>query len=362
MSAASESGLARQATWIAGGAAALGIAAFATGLGHGEAPRTFAVLLANWLFFMGLSMGGVAFRALFQIFNARWTLPLTTLGGKQASFVPVGAVLLLVIIAGSGVAPWMPDPSGWLGLPALLTRQVALNGVLFVLAWVCFRPSPAAARAPSPAIAVFWFIAYCLVLSFWAFDFVLGADRVFEDTLIGPFVFSGAFISGLCVSTLLGIARRTIGEEQRRDAAKLVLAFAIFWAYLAASQYLTIWYGNLPEEIGYALRRSVDGWGALVLAAIGLVFIAPFFVLLYSPNRKSARLFSAALVSQLLGVWLTCQILVVPSVTAPGTTPITLRDLLIALGMLGAYALSVLPSLREPRTAGPAGATVPQHA
>ena len=120
----------------------------------------------------------------------------------------------------------------------------------------------------------------------------------------------------------------------------MVLALSIFWAYLFWSQYLTIWYGDLPQETIFALRRAEGGWRVVVLALIGMVFAVPFLMLLHPRGRRSPRVLGGVLVTQLVGLWLNCHLLVVPSLAAVGTPPLELRDALIALGMLGAFALS----------------------
>lgn len=333
--------LGRTAARVAAVAVALGVAAFATGLGGGSAPRTLAALVASWLFFAGAAAGAVAFRAFFRIVEARWAQPLGELGGAQAGFVPATALVLLAILACAVAAPWVAHASGWLGAPSLVVRQLVLNAVLLGLAWFYFRPRPGRREPPSRALAVAYCIVFAVVLSGWAFDFVVAPDPVWESTLIGPYLFMGAFVAGTGVVTLLGLARGALAEKERRDAGALVFALAMFWAYLFWSQFLTIWYANLPEEVGFALRRGIDGWSWVVLAVVGLVFVVPFVGLLHPAGRRSPRLFGAILIGQLAGLWLNSHLLVVPSLSPRGTAPLGLRDLLIALGMLGAFALSV---------------------
>jgi hypothetical protein len=346
-----EAGMGRRAAWAAAGAVALGTVAFATGLGAGGARRTLAALTASWLFFAGAAAGAVAFRAFFRIVEADWARPLGAIGGVQAAFVPAAAIVLLAILAGAVAVPWIPHATGWLAAPNLVVRELALNAVLLGLAYFWLRPRPGRQEPPSRPLAIAYCIVYAVVLSVWAFDFVLGPDPVWSSTLIGPYVFMGAFVAGTGTVTLLGLARGSLGERERRDAGALVLALAIFWAYLFWSQYLTIWYANLPDEIGFALRRSIDGWGWVVVAVIGLVFVLPFLGLLHPAGRRSPRVLGALLVAELVGLWLNCHLLVVPSLAPPGSAPVGLRDLLMALGMLGGFALSVAPAARRQRPA-----------
>lgn len=355
-------GLGRAAAWAAAAAVALGVAAVATGLGGGRAPRTLAALTASWLFFAGAAAGAVAFQALFRIVEARWARPLAELGGAQAAFVPVAALVLLAILGGLAAFPSAPA-GGWSAPGMLAARELLLNAALLGLAWFWFRPRPGRPGPPSRALAVAYVLVFAVALSGWALDFVVAPDPTWESTLVGSYVFVSAFVAGTGAVTLLALARGALAERERHDVATLVFALAMFWAYLFWSEFLTTWYANLPEEVGFALRRGVDGWDWVVLAVIGLVFAAPFLGLLVPAGRKSPRLLAALLAGQLVGLWLGCHLLVVPSLAPPGSSPLGPRDLLIALGMLGAFALSVgrslgrgAPASLAPASAPPSGA------
>ena len=336
--------LGRTATLVAFGAVVIGVIAFATGLGD-DGPRTYAALIASWLFFAGLAAGALAFRALFRLVDARWARAMTGLAGSQIGFAPVALIVVVVIAIGADFAPWRYADawSSWMSVAGLVIRELVLTAALFGCGYLM-------SKRTSGAFAVVYCIAFAIVLSMWAFDFVLGADATFESTLIGPYLFMGAFISGTAMVTLLALARGALDERARRDAGALLLALSIFWAYLFWSQYLTIWYGNIPEEVGFALRRAEQGWGAVVLAVIGLVFAVPFVLLLHPAGRRSSRLLGTVLALQLVGFWLDCQLLIVPSLTASDAPAFALRDVLIAIGLGGAFVVSVAPRVKAVST------------
>ncbi len=356
-----EAGIGRGPALAAVGAVAVGLVAIATGLGPGAAPRTTGALIASWLFFAGLAAGASAFRAFFRIVPARWARPLSAISARLVAFFPAAAVVLALVLASAVRTPWVADPSGWLATRALVAREVGATALLFLLAWLGARRGRS--DAPPRALAVAYCLAYAVVLSIWAFDFVLGPDPVWGSTLVGPYLFMAAFLAGTGTLVLLALLVGALGQRERRDAGALVFALGIFWAYLFWSQFLTMWYANLPDEIGFGLRRAVDGWGWVVLAVIGLVFVLPFVALLHPAGRRSPRFLGAILVAQLVGLWLDCHLLVVPSLTPRGSAPLAWRDVLVALGMLGAFVLSVGPAIgRELRTARPAAAPAPHGA
>jgi hypothetical protein len=341
-----EDALGRRLAWGALGAVAIGLVAFASGLFGGNSPRTFGALIASWLFFAGAAAGALAFRAFFRIVDARWARPLAGLGATHIGFAPVAFVVLAVILAGAGRAPWLHAEGTWLREPVLATREFLLYAVLFGFAYLKLRGGED--DRPAPRFAVIYCLLFAVVLSVWSFDFVLGPDASFQSTIIGPYVFTCAFMAGTGVVTLLALRRDELDEGQRRDVGAFMLALTIFWGYLFWSQYLPIWYGNLPEEVSFGMRRGVGG----VLAVVALVFVVPFLVLLLYPRgRGSPRVLRAMVVVQLIGLWLSSYMLVVPSLSPAGAPALGARDVLIALGMLGAFALSSARGLLRPAVA-----------
>ena len=77
-----------------------------------------------------------------------------------------------------------------------------------------------------------------------------------------------------------GRLERAITAEHYHDVGKMVFAFTVFWAYIAFSQYMLIWYGNIPEETIYFVHRAEHGWLAISLVLVFLRFVIPFLLLL----------------------------------------------------------------------------------
>jgi hypothetical protein len=104
-----------------------------------------------------------------------------------------------------------------------------------------------------------------------------------------------------------------IGSEPVHTLGTMVLAFCTFWAYIWVCQYLLIWYGNIPEEVTYYLRRSSAPWLPLFLASFAINWIIPFFVLLPRRAKRSLRVMTAVCILVLLGRWLDLYLMVMPS-------------------------------------------------
>jgi hypothetical protein len=338
--------LGRPRAALAGAACLVGISAFVTGVLEGHARGTYGTLIGSWLFFAGGALGAATFAALFRIISACWAPGPASMAHAALGFAPVALALLIVVLAGAGSAPWVAESRGWLATPVLVARELVLGALLLGAAWLWFGPRSGPA---SLAQAVTFLIAFSVVLSVWAFDFVLGPDPVFGSTIIGPWVFVSAFLAGADLVILLALARDELSASTRRDAASFLLAVTVFWAYLFAAQALTIWYGNLPDETEFLLRRLQGGWGWAGLVMLVLVFGAPFAALLHPAGRSSTRVLGALLGGQLVGLWVEFQVLVVPSLTSSDELlPIHPRAVLVALGMLGAFVLCLAAAASTP--------------
>jgi len=334
-------------------AVAAGIVAFAWGTLGGNAPRTFGALIASWLFFAGAAMGALAFTAVLELSGARWAARLSAPASALTGFVPLAMVLLILIVAGlASWAPWFdrvsPGQAFWLGVPFFAARELLGSVALFGFAYLGMRRGGGAvpeAREPrSSRTLVAFCLLFAVVLSCWAFDFILGPDPEWSSTLIGPHLFVGAAASGASMITLLGLASGRLEHKLRRDLGALVLTMSVLWGYLFWSQFLPIWYGNLPSEIAFVLRRMTGAWRFEAALVVLLSFVVPFVLLLGSRGKASARALAVATVAQLLGVWLERHLLVLPSLGLAGAGPFDLCGALVALGTLGAFVLTTARS------------------
>ena len=196
----------------------------------------------------------------------------------------------------------------------------------------------------APALVIVW----AAVMSFTVYDWAMTLMPHWFSTLFGGWYFMGSFLCGVTGTALLTVylrrrdpeVRRAVGPQQLHDLGKLSFAFTAFWAYLFFSQYIVIWYGKLPWEQSWIIRRSGEVWGGLSLLTIVLVFFIPFAGLMgRAPKRTPAILGTFATIS-LFGSWLERYNLVVPSMNPQGPAWVIWQPL-VALMFLGAFLLSV---------------------
>jgi hypothetical protein len=363
----------------------IGVAAFIGGIAI-DATRAWTALLVNFLFWSGLGHAGVAFSAIFCLTSARWARPLKRVAEATVAFLPVSAVMLVILLAGASAwMPWVHEPSAarrvWLNVPFLIVRQslgfllLAATSVAYVEA--SLRPDVGerlAAGAPVwPALgrrfsgnwrgldaeiqlsqqrqarlSTAVLITFACVLSLQAFDFIMSLDPHWYSTLAGGFFFIGTLYVGVA---FLAVAAARIGtrpelrpyvsQGQLHDMGRLLLGFCMLWAYLFWSQYLVIWYGDLPEETAFVAHRTVDmPWAPLAWIVLLAAFVVPFVLLLSREIKRHALGLSVVAVIALAGMWLERFILVGPSLVKGEQLPIGPVEVLITAGVGALFALS----------------------
>ncbi len=129
-------------------------------------------------------------------------------------------------------------------------------------------------------------------------------------------------------------------SNQWHDLGKLIFAFCIFWAYLWFSQYLPIWFGNLPRETLFIETRTEAPWTILSTLFFASVFVAPFLLLLWQRVKTIPPYLAAVAGLILLGLWLERFNMVVPSIWEGSGVPMGWIELLVTLGFLGLFGFS----------------------
>ena len=343
----------------------LGALAFLMGLFAGAALRAWATFLVNLLFWSGLSAAGPAIAGMFELTEARWAVRIRRIATTTVAFMPVSFVLFLVLFAVMRLLyPWVTEPipkkAIWLNLPFVVVR----TGVgLAALYWVSIRfaravhASPAGAsedpgRAERARLAVVMLFLFVIVVSLLGFDLVMSLEPTWFSALLGGYFTVGTIYSGFAflvvLMGLLSMGRPTwvMPPSEVQDLAKLVFATSIVWMYFFWSQYLVIWYGNVPVETRYMLARLfADPWRVLAIAAWLLGWLIPFAYLLGRLTGRppqSHRILVGVCSLSLFAMFLERTVLVYPAVLRHAVVPYGLLDLLVTMGFGALFALSYL--------------------
>lgn len=331
----------------------------------------FFAYLHAWSYFASLALGALFFVMLQHLTNAGWSVVVRRLAEAMAGTLPLLAVLFLPIVFGIGeLFHWShPEAVGadqllkwkapYLNIPFFLVRCVVY---LAVWAWLASffvgrslaqdatgEPAHTLAMRRRAAPGMFLF---AFTVTFAAFDLLMSLDPHWYSTIFGVYYFAGSavgFFAGLIVFAYLvqraGFLRHVITREHYHDLGKLLFAFTVFWAYIAFSQYMLMWYANIPEETLFYLHRQEHGWEWLGLGLVFGHFLLPFLLLLSrTPKRRKGALVVVA-GWLLLMHWLDLYWFVMPVHSEHAT--LNWASLALALGFGGALVAFMLWRMRS---------------
>lgn len=133
-----------------------------------------------------------------------------------------------------------------------------------------------------------------ITITFTGFDWLMGLDYTWFSTMWGVYLFAGAALNSMAVLILVinwlrkhGYLHKVVNGEHYHIMGKLLLAFTIFWAYIAFSQFFLIWYANITEETKYFLIRNTEGWNIANITLVFGHFVVPFVILLQAWLKKN---------------------------------------------------------------------------
>ena len=348
--------------------AALGAAVFLWTLARGEDARAWQSWHVNFMFWTGLAQGLVVFAATQKLAKGHWSGVVIRLAEAAVAFLVVSLVLYLGLIVGRVyIFSWLheprPDIGSWLTAKFFFVRNGAIYVLLTWLSWRFVRHDMApdihelADGRPAERLegrdtiareAAVLVVAYAFGYSLLAFDLVMSLAHKWVSNLFGAFYFMGSFLAALMALAILTIAvRRRMGLDglfsarQQHDLGKLCFGFTVFWAYLMWSQFLVIWYGNLPEETFYIFYRLIGPWRPIGVAVFLLVFVIPFIGLLGARPKKHAPTFVAFALTSLAGIWLERYLEIVPSINRGAGPALGIPEFAVAALFGGLFLLSL---------------------
>jgi hypothetical protein len=379
---------------------AVGVIAFVGGLAS-DVDTTWRAFHVNLLYFNTLALGGLMLSCALVIIGARWAGPVRHVAEALAAWMPIGFVLLLVQFIGreSIHTNWIhgapPGKEGWLTITRVYTTDILILGVLTALVMVylrtSFRPAlggfadkairakglfaswtknwqgdeeeAAAAMRRLKVLAPIFALTYAFAYTVIVFDQVMSLNPTWFSNIFGWYFTWAGFLNGIAATALACVllARDPawdveITRSRMHDLGKMLFAFSIFWMYLFFSQYIVIWYGNLPEETQFFRRRlgtqflqetwfwvwsNLDQpYVKLSLTAWLGCWVIPFWVLLGEEPKKTRSILGSVAAISLFGFWLERNVLVWPSlVPDDGMAWLGAIQIGIALGFLGAFVL-----------------------
>ncbi len=309
--------------------------------------RVWNNLLVGTLYLLTIALGGTVFLALANVTGAGWHVAFRRVPEAMAMVVPFAGAAILVVLAvrmkhygwhhhGGGDAGTFWFKELWLTPWFWFARAIGYVVVWSLLGgWLVRRSRIQDADASHNYLAgnirlsALFLAVYAVTFSLASADWIMALEPLWFSTMWGVYNFSGMIFAALAVvailCNLLSRQRRPLhgvfNTEHLHDLGKLIVGFSCFWMYIWFSQYMLIWYSNIPEETSYFITRTHGPWGPVVIVSIVLNWIVPFFVLLPRPAKRNASVMMKVAVVVLIGRWVDLYLMVFPS-TPVGKTPI----------------------------------------
>jgi hypothetical protein len=283
----------------------IGVIILAIGF-YQDAERAMYNYVIGLFYFVTLALGGLFFSAIQHVSNAGWSVTIRRLCESLTAFLPVAALLMVGLLLGaSKIYKWMDAAT--VAQDFLLSHKAGyLNGVFFAIRlivfaaiWVVFakkivgnslkqdETGDEKYTLKNVPLSIAFIALFALSYSFFSVDTLMSLEPHWFSTIFGVYAFAGLFQTTMAVVIIMAIMLMKSGhlkgfvtEDHLHDLGKYMFAFTVFWAYIAFSQYMLIWYANLPEETIFFKPRSSGSWGMVSILLLVFKFIVPFFALL----------------------------------------------------------------------------------
>jgi hypothetical protein len=300
-----------------------------------DSPQFYFAYLVGWTFCLSIALGALFFVVIQHLTRAKWSVVIRRSAESLGASIPLLAILSIPIFFGmhdlyhwtheelfdpthpeydaliAGKAAYLNQPFFFLRVLIYFALWTIISYRLYSLSLrqdVSADPTiPASLRKVSawglPVLAV--------TVTFASFDFLMTLDPHWFSTIFGVYFFAGAMWATFAVLVLVNLSfqRGKVGlvnivtTEHYHDLGKFMFGFTVFWAYIAFSQYMLIWYGNIPEETLWYRHRLEYGWEYHSLALLFLHFIVPFLILLPRASKRFTPLLAVMSVWFLVMHW-----------------------------------------------------------
>ena len=350
----------------------IGVVAAAAGAVMAPA-RTWASWLMVAYYSLGLGLAGLCFVAIHYTTGSTWSVAIRRIPEALAGTLPYSIALLAILFA---VHPqlygWTTDEAFrgasekamafkqfWLSRPFFLIRAAVYAAIWIGFGLAIQTRSRRQDQDGDPRwthenfrLSAAFLVLFSVTVTLASFDWVMSIEYHWFSTIFGVYNFAGLFLSGLAAITIIalwleraGPLQNVLNEAHLHDLGKLLFAFSVFWMYIWFSQYMLIWYTDIPEETSYFILRGRGAWFTLFILNIFMNWVIPFLVLLRRDTKRQRKAMAIVAVVVLLGRWLDVYLMVFPGVV--GTTPtFGLWELGLTLGGIGGFGLVLAAALK----------------
>ena len=312
-------------------------------VGLADTPRVLFAYLIGWVFCLSVSIGALFFVMIQHITKARWSTTIRRIPEALAASFPLLALAGLPVLLGMhDLFHWTHAELYEVGGPEydaiIAGKQAYLNVPFFIVRYVLYFAawtwlgsrlwSISVRNDTEPSventlrlrkISAYGIPLAAVTTAFASYDYLMSTDPHWFSTMFGVYFFAGGWLGALCLITFIALLLKKAGMlpevtvEHTQDMGKFMMAFVIFWTYVAFSQYMLYWYANLPEEIVWFHKRFAGGWETVAWSLLIFHFVLPFLLLLPRATKRIAPALATMAVWLLVMHWVDLWWIAMPS-------------------------------------------------
>jgi hypothetical protein len=316
----------------------VGIAAFITSFSINKTVGWVDFTVSN-LFFVTVAVSGIFFLSMTGVLQASWLTPYKRIPEAMTKFLPVSFVMFGIGCLGMHTIyewthkevvandPILREKVAWLNEPRFIITMVIIFvlwiGVSTVLRRFSERmdgPNGVQVAKGQLGFSAISMIIFAFTICIASFDWIMSVEPHWFSTIFGVGIFSGTFVSGICFITLTiiklqdwGYLKNVVNDNHLHDLGKWMFGMSVFWAYIWISQYLLIWYANIPEETEYYVLRH-HNWNGIFFFNLFVNFFVPFFGLMTRAAKRNRKVLATISIILLGGHFIDLYLMVAPKV------------------------------------------------
>ena len=322
----------------------------------------FYSYLVAYLFWISIALGAFFLVLLFHLTGTVWGVVMRRILETMMKVLPLMALFFIPILLGIhhvyhhwahvdiAADPILSKKAGYLNIPFFAIRSAVYFLIWYLIANKLYKTSVAMDSGATEAhlktlkkVSAPGMILFALTTTFASFDWIMTLYPHWYSTIFGLYFFSGGLVGALVFMIYFGlylgkrgVLDKIITVEHYHDLAKFTFGFIIFWGYMGFSQYMLIWYANIPEETIFYLERWQGTWSIITMILVFGHFLIPFMGLLSRNSKRNFTYIKYMALFILLMHWIDLYWLVMPVLHKSGVKFCGL-DLLAMIGIGGFF-------------------------
>ncbi len=354
----------------------IGVLAIAYGFLTGHAERTFLNLLLMSYYFTCVCAAGLFFCAIQYVAQAGWSASLLRVPQAFSKVLPFASLVLVIVVAAGLFShnlygSWNHAPGEESAHHFSATKAAYLSPLFFIGRLIVFLGAYSIfglllsklsvnediqgglkSYDKSIKYSTIFLVIFGFTTPLWAFDTIMSLEAHWFSTMFGWYNFAAMWVAGMATISIVVILLRKAGhmpwikDSHIHNLGLFVFAFSIFWTYIWFSQFLLIYYANIPEETVYFFKRWEGFYLPLFWLNLLINFLAPVLILMSRDAKRKTNILLCVSILLILGHWLDYYMMIMPG-TLGEAAGFGVVEIGVFLGFVGLFTFSILTSLSK---------------